>query len=312
MRHILSAVLLLSTFSLHAQQAKNVKITILSTMLADEGIGEWGFSALVEVDGSRILFDAGARENTVIQNSAELNLDLSNITNLIFSHNHDDHTAAWLSVRKNLSAKNPAALSVTHVGDGFFLTRINRKSELNEKRRTDSARYVQTGGKVIVYDKFSNFMPGVYLTGPVPRKYPEKNFPAGLRIKTTDGSIEDNIPEDMSMAISTSKGIILLTGCGHAGIINTIDYVQQQLKQPVITVIGGLHLFKLGDKELQWTAEQLKKAGVQNLIGAHCTGIEAVYELRKSIGLDRKHCVVGAVGASYDLEKGIYPGAIAQ
>jgi len=312
MRNILLTVLLLSVLSLPAQQAKNVKITILSTMLADAGIGEWGFSALVEIDGSRILFDAGARENTVIQNSAELNLDLSNITNLVFSHNHDDHTAPWLSVRKNFSAKSPGALSITHVGDGFFLTRINRKGELNEKRKIDSASYVQTGGKVIVYNKFSNFMPGVYLTGPVPRKYPEKNFPAGLRIKTAGGSIEDNIPEDMSMAISTSKGIILLTGCGHAGIINTVEYVQQQLKQPVITVIGGLHLFNLGEKELQWTAEQLKKAGVQNLLGAHCTGIEAVYELRKGIGLDRKHCVVGAVGASYDLEKGIYPGAIAQ
>jgi len=312
MRNILVVVLLLSALSLNAQQAKNVKITILSTMLADEGIGEWGFSALVEVDGSRILFDAGARENTVIQNSAELNIDLSNITNLIFSHNHDDHTAAWLAVRKNYAVKNPNALSVTHVGEGFFLTRINRKGELNDKRKSDSVSYVQTGGKVMVYDKFSKFMPGVYLTGPVPRKFPEKNFPAGLRIKTKEGSIEDNIPEDMSMAISTANGIILLTGCGHAGIVNTVDYVQQQLKQPVITVIGGFHLFNLADKELQWTAEQLKKAGVQNLIGAHCTGIEAVYELRKNIGLDRKHCVVGAVGASYDLDKGIYPGAIAQ
>ena len=312
MKSILSILLLLSILASHAQKAKKVKITILSTMLADEGIGEWGFSALVEVDGSRILFDAGARENTVIQNSAELNLDLSNITNLIFSHNHDDHTAPWLSVRKNFAAKNPGALSVTHVGEGFFLTRINRKGKLTDQRKIDSASYTQTGGKVIVYNKFSKFIPGVYLTGPVPRKYPEKNYPAGLRIKTTDGSIEDNIPEDMSMAISTANGVILLTGCGHAGIINTIEYVQQQLKQPVITVIGGLHLFNLGEKELQWTAENLKKAGVQNLIGAHCTGIEAVYELRKGIGLDRKHCVVGAVGASYDLEKGIYPGAIAQ
>src|SRR6478735_8203048 len=267
MKIILSVLLLLSILFSQAQQAKKVKITILSTMLADAGIGEWGFSALVEIDGSRILFDAGARENTVIQNSAELNLDLSNITNLVFSHNHDDHTAPWLSVRKNYAAKNPTALSVTHVGDGFFLTRINRKGEINDKRKTDSASYIQTGGKVIVYNKFSNFMPGVYLTGPVPRKYPEKNFPAGLRIKTADGSIEDNIPEDMSMAISTAKGIILLTGCGHAGIINTVEYVQQQLKQPVITVIGGLRLFNLGDKELQWTAEQLKKAGVQNLLG---------------------------------------------
>src|SRR6478736_1657262 len=166
MRNILFAVLLLSAPTLHAQQAKNVKITILSTMLADQGIGEWGFSALVEIDGTRILFDAGARENTVIQNSAELNLNLSNITNLVFSHNHDYHTAAWLSIRKNYAAKNPTALSVTHVGDGFFFSRINRKGEINDKRKTDSASYIQTGGKVIVYNKFSNFMPGVYLTGP--------------------------------------------------------------------------------------------------------------------------------------------------
>ena len=71
---------------------KDFKITILSTMLSDSYIGEWGFSAIIEADGQRILFDTGSRENTVFSNAKELNINLDNIENVFLSHNHKDHT----------------------------------------------------------------------------------------------------------------------------------------------------------------------------------------------------------------------------
>src|SRR5277367_6070407 len=74
------------------RQVKTLKVTILSTMLADDGIGEWGFAALVEADGHKILFDTGARPNTVLENARELKLDLSDVQDVILSHFHDDHT----------------------------------------------------------------------------------------------------------------------------------------------------------------------------------------------------------------------------
>ena len=68
------------------QRVKSLKVTILSTMLADAGMGEWGFAALVEADGRRILFDTGLRSETVLQNARELGIDLSTVTDVVLSH----------------------------------------------------------------------------------------------------------------------------------------------------------------------------------------------------------------------------------
>src|SRR5687767_14974372 len=124
----LIALITLSLGCLHvsaqnnAHTVKNLKITILSTMLAEAGIGEWGFSALVEADSIRVLFDAGARERTVIENSRELKIDLSKVPTLILSHNHADHTIGWLPLRNEVATLNKSALAVTHVGHQIFDT----------------------------------------------------------------------------------------------------------------------------------------------------------------------------------------------
>ena len=98
---------------------KDYKVTILSTMLSDIYIGEWGFAAIIEVDGQRILFDTGSRENTVLQNAKELNIDLNNIKDVFLSHNHKDHTGGLISLRE----KHPNSFSNAHVGEGIFFSR---------------------------------------------------------------------------------------------------------------------------------------------------------------------------------------------
>src|SRR6185295_13501871 len=119
-------LLLLSSATAQAGRVKSLKITVLSTMLADrKGVGEWGFAALVEVDGRRILFDTGARPRTVLENAAELKVDLSTVTDVVLSHNHGDHTGGLLPLRSELARKNPAALSRAHVGAGIFWSRPN-------------------------------------------------------------------------------------------------------------------------------------------------------------------------------------------
>src|SRR3979411_580996 len=92
-------------------------------LTADDGIGEWGFSALVEADGRRILFDTGARPDTVLINAKALNVDLSNVTDVILSHKHGDHTGGLMTLRKSVVAKNPDALSKAYVGKGIFVPR---------------------------------------------------------------------------------------------------------------------------------------------------------------------------------------------
>ncbi len=293
---------------------KNLKITILSTMLAQQGMGEWGFSALVEADSIKILFDAGSHERTVLDNAKEMKLDLSNVQHLVLSHNHWDHTIGWLPLRKETISLNKNALSVTHVAPGFFDTRVSASGEDNNSKKKDSLLYIQTGGKVIMHKNFEEIFPGIYLTGNVPRVHPEKNYPPNAKKKNAEGKIvEDNLPEDMSLIIRTDKGLVLLSGCGHSGIINTITHAQNNLKQlPVFTAIGGFHLYNNLDEQIKWTANQLKKAGIQYFMGAHCTGIEPVYQIREWAGLKRGECVVGAVGASFDLPKGFNTGPLAR
>jgi len=156
-------------------------------------------------------------------------------------------------------------------------------------------------------------MPGILVTGPVPRPFPERNWSRSGQVQTPAGLVEDTVPDDQSVIIETAKGLVIVTGCGHAGIVNIVTDANAHFKgQPVIAIIGGLHLFAASDATVDWTADRLKKSGVRYLIGAHCTGIEAVYRLRKRMGLGRKTAVVGAVGASFNLADGIHPGDIAQ
>jgi 7,8-dihydropterin-6-yl-methyl-4-(beta-D-ribofuranosyl)aminobenzene 5'-phosphate synthase len=293
---------------------QHLKITVLSTMLSDEGIGEWGFAALVEADGHRILVDTGAKPDTVLLNARQLNLDLSDVREVILTHNHDDHTGGLLTLRRELMKKNPAALSIAHVGKGIF---YSRPAEGNGKEDNVMIglrkEYEATGGKFVEHDGPAELFPGAWLTGPVPRIYPERNWSATGKVQTPAGLVEDTIPEDQSLVLNTDKGLVMVSGCGHAGVINTMTFAEKEFPStPVYALIGGFHLFAATDQQLDWTADKLKDFGVSYLIGAHCTGIEAVYRIREKLNLPRHSAVVGAVGATFVLGEGIHPGRIAQ
>lgn len=296
-------------------KAQDVKITVLSTMLADSGIGEWGFAALVEVDGFRLLFDTGAHEDTVLRNAEELKVDLSGVTDVLLSHNHPDHTGGLLRLRETLRAKNPSALSRAHVAPGIFLPRRSQArgdAELNRMLATRPA-YEATSGRIVEHAKPERLAPGVWLTGAVARRHPEKNYPQGLSVLTPEGAVPDTIPEDLSLVIDGKDGLVVITGCGHAGIGNILSQAREMVGgAPVKAVLGGLHLFDADETTLSWTAGQMRQAGVQHLMGAHCTGIEALYRLRALLGLERRTAVVGAVGASHSSAGGLDPGTIAR
>jgi 7,8-dihydropterin-6-yl-methyl-4-(beta-D-ribofuranosyl)aminobenzene 5'-phosphate synthase len=117
----------------------------------------------------------------------------------------------------------------------------------------------------------------------------------------------------MALIIETDRGLVLVIGCGHAGTINTVDLGRRILgPKPVYAVIGGLHLFAAPDSTLAWTAARLRAADLGYLLGAHCTGIEAVFRIRELAALGRKRAVVAAVGSSFDASKGIDPLALAR
>src|SRR5262250_1697009 len=108
-----------------ATPIRTLKITVLSTMLVGNpsGLGEWGFSALVEADGHRILVDTGAHPDTVLQNARDLNVDLSDVREVVLTHNHWDHVTGLLNLRREMMKKNPDAMSLVHVANGIFYSR---------------------------------------------------------------------------------------------------------------------------------------------------------------------------------------------
>jgi 7,8-dihydropterin-6-yl-methyl-4-(beta-D-ribofuranosyl)aminobenzene 5'-phosphate synthase len=244
-----------------------------------------------------------------------MNIDLANVKDVILSHNHGDHTTGLLTLRREFAKKNPTALSRVHVGKGIFWPRPSNNGEGNYVVKIKS-EYEATGGIFIEYNEPKEILPGVWLTGPVPRVHPERNWGMGAnigRVKTPTGVAEDTLPEDMSLVAVTEKGLVLVSGCGHAGIINTLEHARKKIQNTnVYAALGGFHLFALNDEKLDWTASKLKEFGLKQFLGAHCTGIEAVYRIRQQTGLDRQSCVVGAVGASFDLGKGIDATALAR
>jgi 7,8-dihydropterin-6-yl-methyl-4-(beta-D-ribofuranosyl)aminobenzene 5'-phosphate synthase len=174
-------------------------------------------------------------------------------------------------------------------------------------------QFEATGGQFIEHDSFAEILPGVFLTGPVPRQYPERNWSGSGEVRTPAGVVEDNVPDDQSLIVNTAEGVVVITGCGHAGIVNILTDVANHFDyRPAIAVVGGIHLFAAKDEQVDWTGDQMKRFGVHYLLGAHCTGIESLYRLRARIGLTRQTAVVGAVGADFTTGEGIHAGRIAR
>jgi 7,8-dihydropterin-6-yl-methyl-4-(beta-D-ribofuranosyl)aminobenzene 5'-phosphate synthase len=293
-----------------------LKITVLVTNLSGDrrkGDGEWGYSALVEVDGHRILYDTGASADMVLRNAQALSIDLADVEDVVLSHNHGDHVGGLMALRRELAKVNPRAMSRVHVGAGIFRPRLTQAGEDENGLKEIRAQYLATGGAFIVRDKPTELLPGVWLTGPVPRRNDEHNWNPGLSLETTKGLIEDNVPEDSALLFDTADGTVILTGCGHAGIVNISEYARQILgTQPLLAIVGGLHLFAASDATLEWTGAKLKTYHLLNLLAGHCTGIEATYRLREEAALTRKSAVVSGVGSSFTLGHGIDPRLLAQ
>jgi 7,8-dihydropterin-6-yl-methyl-4-(beta-D-ribofuranosyl)aminobenzene 5'-phosphate synthase len=132
-----------------------------------------------------------------------------------------------------------------------------------------------------------------------------------MRIDRGGSLEEDTIPEDQALVINTQKGLVVVSGCAHAGIVNTMEYARSIVdEKPVHAVLGGFHLLSLTDEKVNWTGAKMHEFGVEHVQGAHCTGINAVQLLRDSAKLGRDTSVVGSVGSTFILGKGIQPGIL--
>lgn len=296
--------------------AEDVKVTILSSNLADGAtVGEWGFSALVEVDGRCVLFDAGRHPDTVSRNADTLEVDLSCVTDVVLSHFHYDHTDGLPTLLEKLRPLNADAIRRVHVAKGFFLSRrIPSRGDGEWNGMIAMRAQLSAAGVTFVeHDRPKEILPSVWVTGPVERRHAEKTYPAQIQVQIDGEWVEDYVPDSQGLTIVTEDGPIVLLGCGHSGSVNLLEQVQRSIQDaPIQALMGGMHLYEADEQTLGWTADRLNEIGIQHLMAGHCTGIEPLMRLRTGLGLSRKTAVVGAVGSRFVLGEGIHPTSIAR
>tara|TARA_B100000579_G_C22813870_1_gene846735 strand:- start:367 stop:1320 length:954 start_codon:yes stop_codon:yes gene_type:complete len=298
-RHLKLTLVLCTSFTLFAEY----QITVLATNISNYGgFGEWSFSALYEGDDESLLFDTGFHEDTVLHNAKVLNKDLSKVEKVVLSHFHSDHTGGLIKLRKVYKKINKNAFSKVYVARGFFDQRYYKDgSKEGPGNYNDSLEFRKVAeGEGITFkilDTHTMISDNLYVTGTVQRTVESYNGPQGYFLDK-DLSIPDIIKDDQSVGMLTDKGWIMMSGCGHSGIINTAKKLQSIKNVPVYGAIGGFHLFQANDKTITNTANWLKINGMKKFMGGHCTGIYAAETIADIIGITRdnlSHTAIGSV-----------------
>ncbi|MBR7120767.1 MAG: MBL fold metallo-hydrolase [Lentisphaeria bacterium] len=247
-----------------------MKFTLLADLQDVAGFtGEFGLSLQIEYSGEKFLFDTGA-DDAFLLNSAKLGLDVSRLP-VILSHGHYDHSGG-------LQYLSPALIRcVRSVDCGHYSCHAD--GTVHYISMPFASQRVLHDGNVFAVDDFSAVGNGLYLTGPIPRNSGEDcggNFFHDAQCLTPD-----EIPDEQALL---SSGGILVTGCCHAGIINTMEFCRTAHPEIKIhSIVGGLHLCHAGEKRLHRTAEYLKEAGVKQLYLLHCTGENAIRFLQHNL-----------------------------
>lgn len=242
--------------------------------------GEYGFSALVKVGEKVVLFDTGSG-HALLKNAAAAGVDLAKIQDLVISHGHYDHTGAVVPFIKTGNHKRIYAHS------NVFTRRYSGSGWLRREIGADftAGDLASLGAEVIFTDEFCEISPGIFVTGSVPRQTEFEDVGGDFWTHSAGNLVPDDLPDDMALIINHPLGLIIISGCAHAGIINTIEYARLKTGQPkILAFIGGTHLISASDSRLAKTVAALRDLDVQHLIVCHCTGFRAAAILFNELG----------------------------
>jgi 7,8-dihydropterin-6-yl-methyl-4-(beta-D-ribofuranosyl)aminobenzene 5'-phosphate synthase len=274
-----------------------IKITVLCENLVGRlvGSGEHGFSAFIETDKGNYLFDTGSGRS-IVPNSLTLNKDLKSIRKIFLSHGHYDHTGGLSEV---LKLKGKVDI---HAHPHVFLDRIAVfKEEDREIKRFIGIRYKKRyleslGANFVFNTDFTEVEKGLFLTGEVPR---QTNFEkADPRLfSEMDGAVTNDLfLDDQSLILDTDKGIVLILGCAHSGMINVIHHVVNKMgKEKFHSILGGTHLDFLTPEQLEESIKSLKTMEIGKIGVSHCTGMRAAFRLQQEFGDQFFYGCVGSV-----------------
>jgi 7,8-dihydropterin-6-yl-methyl-4-(beta-D-ribofuranosyl)aminobenzene 5'-phosphate synthase len=243
-------------------------------------IAEHGFSAYVETGNGNFLFDTG-RGKTVVHNALLFQKDLTNMNKIVLSHSHGDHVGGLPEVLSNSRLK-PVDV---YAHPDIFLHRYRKKNGNQTYAGIPFTRaYLEKmGANFIFNEEYVEIEDGIFLTGEVPRETAFEGGDMGDRFAVQDGKeIPDIIPDDQSLIIHTAKGLLIVLGCAHAGVINVINHIiNKSGSDNIYAIVGGTHIGFSGEVQLRESITALKSFQIQNLIPSHCTGLAAIARIKE-------------------------------
>ncbi|MFA5400082.1 MAG: MBL fold metallo-hydrolase [Dehalococcoidia bacterium] len=241
--------------------------------------GEWGQSLLVEADGLKILFDTGPSGH-ILDNARTLGIDLSTVHKIVISHGHYDHTGGLKDVLALIqsSGNRPDGIEIIAHPDifqekHFYLKGLPAKYIGMPGTRAElealGARFNLSRDPVRITDS-------IMTTGEVDVSVDYEHIDSTLHTKEEEDYVPDILSDDLSLIIKTEKGLIILLGCGHRGLINTILHARKITGVgQIYAVIGGTHLVSASKTQMDETVNALRSFKIAKLGVSHCTGLKS-------------------------------------
>ena len=254
---------------------RNLTITQLVENVASAPglLGEHGAAFFIEADGHCLLLDTG-QGLTLLQNAERLGLALERLEVIALSHGHYDHTGGLAAVLERTGGAvdlylHPEALAPKFNRDGRSIgSPITDLEVLRPRVR----RLVASAEPVEI-------RPGIRLTGEISRRHAIEDT-GGPFYRDAECTEIDTLPDDQALIIDTPPGLVVVLGCGHSGLINTLDQAQMLAPgRPIHAVLGGTHLLRASAERLDFTVRALEGYGLDNLAPQHCTGLAATCQL---------------------------------
>jgi 7,8-dihydropterin-6-yl-methyl-4-(beta-D-ribofuranosyl)aminobenzene 5'-phosphate synthase len=264
-----------------------LKITTLSENTAGLGgflgfLGEWGLSVLVETEDLSLLLDAG-NSISASHNADILGVNLSRISRIILSHGHFDHTGGLPHLLRKMRKEieiiaHPAVWADTY------------SSREGQQRRYIGIPYRRPeleslGARFKLSEKPVRISDRIMTTGEIPMVTEFEKIEPYLLVKDDSGFHPDQLLDDQALIITTEAGLVVILGCAHRGIINTLYHAQRLTGVTKIhTVLGGCHLMDASNERIRLTIMALRDMGVEKLGVSHCTGLPAACLMAQEFG----------------------------
>jgi 7,8-dihydropterin-6-yl-methyl-4-(beta-D-ribofuranosyl)aminobenzene 5'-phosphate synthase len=262
------------------------EITVLceNTATASADIlGEHGLSVLIESENSSFLFDTG-QGHTILHNAESLGKDLSRISGILLSHGHYDHTGGLERVLQKTGPVDVFAHPAVFTERYARLKRGQRIIEKSIGIAWSREELEAMGARFHLREAFSSVQDGVFLCGEVPKKTGFEKEDSRLIIKQGGVVDQDSLPDDQCLVLDTPEGLVIILGCAHSGVINTLQHVRHNLPgRHLKMVMGGTHMGFLGHDQLEETIENLRRLNIGKIGVSHCTGLPAAARLSRAL-----------------------------